>query len=450
MSLFLQQKRVSVPEATQGKLSAANAPHSRRGHGFPPRSLALLLGSAALLFFTAACRRGGPPPGMAGGPQAVPVRLSTVAATTLSDSSEFVGTLEAKRSLVLRPETDGRLSQIFVQAGTRVETGTRIAQLNPQRQPERRRAEVSSATANINATRAAYSNAAQELAALEAEKISLQAELDLQETELKRIASLVNEGALAKQALDRVRRDRDRAKADVQAATRRILAAQSRLDENAAQFQQAKADRDVISEEVQETLIRAPFAGIVGDVPVKVGDFVSQGDALTSLTQNQTLDLRLAVPIERESVLRSGLRVQLFDPKGNPLSSNGRISFVSPTVNTDSQTILAKASFSNADGRLRNGQFVRATLIWNQRPNALTVPANAIVFEGDNRFVYTAQPGEPLTVKQQAVQLGLIQRDRVEVKQGLKPGDRIVISGLQKLADGVPIAPLGEGEESNE
>lgn len=410
------------------------------------RSRSLLLSGMALVLLTAGCRRGGPPPGMAGGPQAVPVQLATVDATTLRDSSEFVGTLEAKRSVVLRPEIDGRVSQIFVQSGDQVNGGTAIAQLKPQR----RVAEVRSATANINAARATYNNARQELAALDAEKDAAQAELDLQNTELGRIASLVEEGALAQQALDRVQRDRDRAQADLQAANRRILAAQSRLDQTAAQFQQAKADRDAVSEELLETRIFAPFSGVVGDVPIKVGDFVSQGDPVTSLTQNQVLDLRLAVPIEREANLRVGLPVQLFDSQGKLLRSNGRISFVSPTVNTDSQTILAKASFNNADGRLRNGQFVRATLVWNQRPNALTIPANAIVFEGDSRFVYVAQAGEPLTVKQQSVQLGVLQRDRAEVKQGLNPGDRIVISGIQKLADGAPIAPLGEEEEKKE
>ena len=410
------------------------------------RSRSLLLSGMALVLLTAGCRRGGPPPGMAGGPQAVPVQLATVDATTLRDSSEFVGTLEAKRSVVLRPEIDGRVSQIFVQSGDQVNGGTAIAQLKPQR----RVAEVRSATANINAARATYNNARQELAALDAEKDAAQAELDLQNTELGRIASLVEEGALAQQALDRVQRDRDRAQADLQAANRRILAAQSRLDQTAAQFQQAKADRDAVSEELLETRIVAPFPGIVGDVPIKVGDFVSQGDSITSLTQNQILDLRLAVPIEREANLRVGLPVQLFDSQGKLLRSNGRISFVSPTVNTDSQTILAKASFNNADGRLRNGQFVRATLVWNQRPNALTIPANAIVFEGDSRFVYVAQTGDPLTVKQQSVQLGVLQRDRAEVTQGLKSGDRIVISGIQKLADGAPIAPLDEEGEKKE
>ena len=404
----------------------------------------------ALVLLTAGCRRGGPPPGMAGGPQAVPVQLATVDATTLRDSSEFVGTLEAKRSVVLRPETDGRISQIFVQSGTRVNAGTKIAQLKPQRQPERKKAEVSSATANINAANAAKSNTERELEALKAEKKAAKAELDLQNTELERITSLVEDGALARQALDRVKRDLALAQSEVQAAEKRISAAQARLDQAAAQLQQAKADLKVISEEVEETLIVAPFPGIVGDVPVKVGDFVSQGDSITSLTQNQVLDLRLAVPIEREANLRVGLPVQLFDSQGKLLRSNGRISFVSPTVNTDSQTILAKASFNNADGRLRNGQFVRATLVWNQRPNALTIPANAIVFEGDSRFVYVAQAGEPLTVKQQSVQLGVLQRDRAEVKQGLNPGDRIVISGIQKLADGAPIAPLGEEEEKKE
>ncbi len=406
---------------------------------FNPAAM-LLSGLLGLLLLTG-CRQQGPAPGLAAPPQGVPVKLAAVEAMTLQERSEFVGTLEAKRSVVLQPEIDGRVSQIFVESGDRVGAGTAIAQLRPQR----RQAEVKSAIAAINAARAAFNNAELELQALQAEERAAQAELDLQTKELERTTSLTLEGALAEREVDRVTRDRDRANANLEAVQKRILAARSKLEQLAALFQQARADAEAVSEQLQETKIIAPFTGTIGDIPAKVGDFVSQGDPLTTITQNQSLDLRLPIPLERESALRLGLRVQIFDPQNNPLAS-GRIRFIAPTVSADSQSILAKASFDNPNGRLRDGQFVRATLIWSQRPRAIAIPSTAIVFQGKNRFVYQVQPGEPLTVKQQAVQTGLVERDRTEILKGLQPGDKIVTSGLQKLADGVPIVPIGNAE----
>jgi len=403
------------------------------------RSISLFLVFSGLIFplLLGSCRRSSPAAGLAAPPQGIPVKLASVDTMTLKDSSEFVGTLEARRAVVLRPEIDGRISQVFVEAGDTIVAGAAIAQLRPQR----RRAEVGSAIAAINASRAAFSNAELELQALQAEERAAQAELALQEKELERTTSLTLEGALAEREVDRVVRDRDRARANLEAVQKRILAAQSNLEQLAALFQQARANAEAVKEQLQETKIIAPFTGIVGDIPIKVGDFVAQGDTLTTLTQNQTLDLRLPIPLERESQLRPGLKVEIFDPQGKPLTT-GRTSFISPTVTADSQTILAKATFDNPNRRLRNGQFVRARLIWNQRSNAIAVPSTAIIFQGEERFIYLVQGSSPPTVKQQPIQLGLVQGDRTEVKQGLQPGDQIVISGIQKLSNGAPITAL--------
>ena len=401
----------------------------------------VLLSGVLGLLLLAGCRRQGPAPGLAAPPQGIPVRLAPVEVTTLQESSEFVGTLEAKRSVVLQTEIEGRVNQIFVESGDRVVAGSAIAQLRPQR----RQAELKSAIASITAARAAFNNAELELQALQAEAKAAQAELDLQIKELERTTSLTLEGALAEREVDRVTRDRDRAKASLEAVQKRILAARSNLEQRAALFQQAKADAEAVREQLQETKIVAPFTGTIGDVPVKVGDFVDQGDTLTTITQNQSLDLRLPIPLERESELRLGLQVQIFDPQNAPLAT-GQIRFIAPTVSADSQSILAKASFDNPTGRLRDGQFVRAKLIWNQRPRAISIPSTAILFQGENRFVYQVQAGEPPTVKRQAVQTGLVERDRTEIRQGLQPGDQIVTSGLQKLADGAPIVPIGDAQ----
>ncbi|MBW4648406.1 MAG: efflux RND transporter periplasmic adaptor subunit [Kastovskya adunca ATA6-11-RM4] len=395
-----------------------------------------------LLILTSACSRGEPPLG-AGAPQGVPVKLASVETTTVEESSEFVGTLEAEQSVVLRPETDGRVSRIYVSSGSNVAEGTPILQLRP----DKGRAEVGGAIANVSAARAARDNSQAQLRAIEAERASAVADLALQNDQYGRISRLVSQGALARQQLDQVRRDRDAARAALNATDQRIQAARASLDQANATLQQSQANADLAREELQETQVTAPIAGVVGDITADIGDYVKAGDTLTTIIQNQALNLRLAIPVERSSQLRSGLPVQLVGSDNEERMATGRISFVAPQVSAGSQSILAKANFPNPEGQLRSGQFVRAKIIWNRRPNSVVVPTTAVIFQGEERYVYVAEDPEKLVARRQVVELGLIQGDRAEVQQGLKGDERIIVSGTQKLSDGAPILPLEEEDK---
>ena len=216
----------------------------------------------------------------------------------------------------------------------------------------------------------------------------------------------------------------------------------------AAQAEVAQVQAEVRGYQVaiEDTRVVAPFAGTIGDVPVKIGDYLNRGDVLTTLTENDALELRLFIPIDRLSELRLGLPVIISTTKNESLAE-GRISFISPQVNSDSQTVLAKATFDNSNSQLLDGQFVQATVIWNQRLGSLVVPATAVIFQGEERFMYVVEESPPQTeeeepqmkAKKQPVQLGLVQGDNIEILEGLEAGDRIIISGLQKLSDGATI-----------
>ncbi len=375
----------------------------------------------------------GPPPG-------VPAQLATVSTQPLETTSEFVGTLEARQSVPLRPEVNGYVKQLFVQAGDRVPAGKTVVLLSLDKQ----QAQLDREIAVLNAARAQRSSAIAALRALEAEKATAEAELALQRAEFDRIAQLVAEGALSQQSLDRVQRDRTKAEADLRAKQEQIAAAQARVAETEATLKQASAQVNLESERLRDTTVTAPFAGVIGDIPVRVGTYVESGDTLMTVTQNQILELRLPIPLERGPDLRLGLPVRMEDAQGKALG-NGRITFISPQVNAESQTILAKASIDNPQDQLRDGQFVRARVIWDRQPSAIVIPSHAIVAQGTERLVYVAVPGEAegtLIAKSQPIQVGQIQGDRTEVVQGLQVGTQIVVSGTQKLADGVPIMPL--------
>ncbi|MEL7316314.1 MAG: efflux RND transporter periplasmic adaptor subunit [Cyanobacteria bacterium J06635_15] len=372
--------------------------------------------------------------------QPIAVEVQQLQTSQVQSRSEFVGALEAQDRVMLRPEVEGRITQILVRNGDRVSAGTPLFQLSP----DRPQAVVSGAIADIEVARASRNTAQAELLEAEAERDSAIAEQSLQNTEYERTQALVAAGALSQQSLDQVTRNRDAAIADLTAAERRIQAAQANLEEAAASLRRAESNADVAAEDLSDYQVVAPIDGIVGDLPVKVGDYVSAGDLLTTLTRNQTMDLRLAIPVERSPDLRLGLPVELRTEANTEPLVNGSISFVAERVENGAQSVLAKATFPNPGGTLRDEQFVRVTVIWTEEPGVL-VPTTAISRIGGQSFVFVMEASEAADVEyvvaQRPIQLGVIEENRYQVISGLNVGETIVTSGVLRLSDGAPVVP---------
>ncbi len=397
--------------------------------------------SAAFLLtvLTSGCGSGNPPAG-ASGPPPLPVRVQAVDSGNVEESSEFVGTLEASDVVDLKPQIEGRIVQIYADEGEDVAVGTPIIQLRP----DRNQAEVNSAIANVSSIRAALNTAEAELRAAQSERVSVAADVELAQADFERASYLAAEGAQSEQERDRARRDLDAATASLRAAEDRVTAARAQVNQQRSAVEQAQSQVNVAQEDLQYNRIESPINGIIGDITVKVGDYVDIGQSLTTIVQNSALDLLIPVPSTRISALRTGLPVELTDPQEETPLAVGRISFVSPTVDTNAQAVLAKATFTN-NGSLRNGQFVRARIIWDEQPGLL-VPTVAISRIGGQTFVFVVEDDtaneEPLTIaRQRPVQLGSIQGDSYEVLDGIESGDRIIVSNILKLQDGVPVQP---------
>ena len=181
----------------------------------------------------------------------------------------------------------------------------------------------------------------------------------------------------------------------------------------------------------------APTEGIIGDIPVRVGDRVTTATLLTTIDEGTGLEVYIYVPIERAAALRPGLRVRLVDDKGSSLADT-TIDFVSPQVDNRTQTVLAKAAISGH--AFRTDQFVRARIVWATEP-AYTVPVLAVSRVNGQYFAYVAEKGDKgLVARQRPVKVGELVGNDYVVLDGLKSGDRVVVSGVQRLADGVPIA----------
>ncbi|MCC5635777.1 efflux RND transporter periplasmic adaptor subunit [Nostoc sp. CHAB 5844] len=439
----------------------------------------------------------------AGQPMGIPVKLATVKNATIQESSEFVGTLDAPRSVTLKPEIDGRITQILYQEGDRISQGQVVIRLQSDdaqaqllqakaslEQAQARLAELKAGTRSeeIAQARAQLVQAQarlrdaqtgaqpEEMAQAEAQIEAAKSDLELAKSRAERYGKLQKQGAIsedlmagylkeersaaaalvvAQKRLEQLSKGRSSDINELQAAVEqqrqnvRQLENGPRQEEIAqarSQVTQAAAQVKAAEVQLQYTNVRAPFTGVVGDIPVRVGEFVSKADDLTTLTRNDSLELNISVPLTQAKQLRVGLPVQMLDAQGQP-TATGKISFISPNANSNSQTVLAKATFSNGSRQLLNRQLVQTKIIWDERPGIL-VPVTAVSRLGGETFVFVAQapenpkPGAPsLVALQKPVKLGAIESSNYQVLEGLKAGDKIVVSGILNLTNNAPITP---------
>jgi RND family efflux transporter MFP subunit len=183
----------------------------------------------------------------------------------------------------------------------------------------------------------------------------------------------------------------------------------------------------------------APTAGTVGDVPVRVGNQVGTQTVLTTIDQNEALEVYVPVPIERAGALRKGLPIQILGNDGAENLGTTVVDFISPRVDDQTQSVLVKGQVRNPGGALCSAQYVRARIVW-KTGEGLVIPVTAVLRINGQFFAFVAEDvGGKLTAKQRAIKVGQITGDNYPVLEGIKTGERIVVGGVQKLADGAPI-----------
>jgi RND family efflux transporter MFP subunit len=349
----------------------------------------LLLGSAlaAGCDQTQAASSGSTPP-------AVPVKLVRVEATEVLDTSEYVATLRSRRSITLQPQTDGQIRRIFVRSGDAVRAGDVIMQIDPSRQEASLRSQ-------------------------EATRVARQAELAYARQQHDRMAALFEDGIVSRQQVDQAR---------------------STLDAAQAQFDALEAQVREQAVQLRYYRITAPAEGVVGDIPVRQGDYVTPQTRLTTIDRNERLEAYVSVPIERAADLRLGMPMLVVDRAGATLATS-RVFFVSPQVDDETQSVLVKALVDNPRGSLRAEQFARARLVWSTY-EAPVVPTIAVTRLNGQPFIFVAEERDgTLVARQRPVRLGRISRNDYVVRKGIEPGERVVVSGIQKLRDGAPVTP---------
>jgi RND family efflux transporter MFP subunit len=328
--------------------------------------------------------------------QALPVQTVAVALLPVPQSSEYVATIKSRRSATLQPQVDGRLTLIRVHSGDHVRAGQALLEIDPLHQV----ATVESARATERQKKALY---------------------DYNTKEDDRQRKLFEAGITSRDAYEQARQAFENAKADYESAT-----------------QLSKTQE----EQLAYYTIRAPFDGVVGDIPVHVGDYVAPATLLTTVDENKDLEAYIYVPTERSSQTRLGLQVELTDNSGK-LVEKSKIDFISPEVDSSLQGILVKAPVHATPEVLRNAQMIKARIVWSTTPMAV-VPVLAVSRQGGQSFVFVAHQQNGMTVAQQtAVTLGDTVGNGYSVLSGLSAGDKVIVSSTQFLVNGMPVVPLG-------
>ncbi len=212
-------------------------------------------------------------------------------------------------------------------------------------------------------------------------------------------------------------------------------------DNSKADWQSSTAARVTQQRQLAYYNLTAPFAGVVGDIPVHIGDYVSPQTLLTTVDENSQLEAYVYIPTERASDVRMGLPVNIITSSGELIEST-KVNFVSRQVDNALQGILVKAPLRSSLDRFRNEQLVKARVVWSTVP-APTIPVLAVTRIGGQSFVYVATEAQNGSIaKQRAVTLGDTVGNNYAVNGGLKPGEKVIISGIQFLIDGAPIKPI--------
>ncbi len=398
-----------------------------------------------LLWFSlllAACRPGGPPRGMGGGEgQPTPVAIGAVEERPIQETSEFIASLGSQQVASIRPQVSGQVTQVFVRLGSQVSAGAPLFAIDSRQQ----QAAVAGQAAGIAAAQANLESSRAVLSQLRADRLRLEAAAEFARDQHERNLRLLAEGAISQAQVDQSSRDLRQAEAALAAQQEQIRAQEAAISRAEREVERARAEAERQQVQLQFFQVTAPFAGIVGEVLVRQGDYVTPQTVLTTLTQTQALELNLNIPLQQAPRLRLGTPVQILDSRGEVIGTS-QISFIAPEADAGTQSVLAKALLENPAGQLRSAQFVRTRILWEERP-ALLVPATAVARLGAQTFVYTVQTTEPpeegkppgAVAVQRPVRLGSLYGNSYEVLEGLQANEPIVLSGLQKIRDGAPI-----------
>jgi multidrug efflux pump subunit AcrA (membrane-fusion protein) len=369
----------------------------------------------------------------------VPVTLKKIESSNVASTYSLVGSMDSRNSVDIYPRIDGYIVKIPITAGMPIEKGQLLFEVDSNKQE----AAVAAKRSSVELAKSDYAKEVGKLGSLQADHDGKQSQVDLNNVEYQRYYWLEKRGVVPLATVDREDRNLRVAKADLNSLNAETEAQKEVIERAKQRIEEAKSELKVEQAELGYRTMTAPFSGVIGNVPVKLGDYVNPQTKLTTLSKNRPLEVNVEVPQEMAKQIRVGTRMEILGNDGVPYGETS-VFYVAPTVNLQNQSVLVKGEFSNTKDQLRPDQSVQVKMILKTEAT-LSVPTEAISFVAGKAFVFVAAQGVDgkAIARQRPIEISSIQNNTATVKSGLHPGEEIVTSGIQLLADKSPIDASG-------
>jgi RND family efflux transporter MFP subunit len=383
---------------------------------------------------------------------------------------EATGNLAGDASTDVAPTVGGKIVQVNFDIGSYVQKGDVLVRLDDrdarirleqsrsqlqqsQSAVNQAQAQVEQAQANVRQAQAQLGLSGSERFEISqiAEVRSAKAAMDLAETEYTRSAKLLESGDISRSAFDQRRTQRDQARSAYQTALNSanqrfaaIRTAQAQVDTasagvRAAQsaVRTAQAQVDASQKAVNDTLILAPISGYVSERVADVGEFISPNtpnSKIATIVRTSVLRLKIDIPEQSIGKIATGQSISLQVSAYPDRNFAGTVVRMSPSVNATARTLTVEAEVANTEGLLKPGQFATVRITQSLPEPAVMVPVAAVRSDGDVSRVFIVKDG---AAREQLVQLGLLENDMIQIKQGVAEGDVVATSNVGSLTDGV-------------
>jgi len=389
-----------------------------------------VVSAAALSMVVAACgdsssQAAAPPDAK---PAAVRVETARAEEESIARFLNVSGTLVAEEQAEVAAEIQGRIIGTPVERGTQVAVGSilvRVAADEAQAQAEEADANVAQIQARLGEaeSRDFDVDRVPEVAAARANR-------DLARADFERAGMLYERKLLSKS-------EYDARQAQADSAQRQYETARNGAEQQRQALAGARARLSLARKAVADTVVRAPFAGVVAERLVSVGDYVTRGTKVATVMRVNPLRVELTVPAQFISAVAVGRPVTLEVDSYPGQSFTGQVRYVSPGVRADSRALVVEAAVPNAKGLLKPGQFVTARIEQGKPTPAVLVPAAAVVTTSGTSRVFVVVDDH---VEERIVTTGQQVGDKVEATSGVTPADVIAVTNVAKLSDGTEIS----------
>jgi membrane fusion protein (multidrug efflux system) len=322
-------------------------------------------------------------PGGAGAMPPMPVDVDTARRETVTDAVRATGRIEAIQAIELRPDAQGRINDLMFREGQAVAAGTPLIKIDD--------------------------------AMLVAQAERATAERDLARQQLERV--------------QRLRADNASSPADLERAE--------------AAARSADAALALLQLQIERTTVRAPFGGVVGQRFVSRGDYVTPSTRLLTLQTMDPQHVVIEVSERHAAQLKRGQSIEFTVGAYPNRTFRAEVEFIDPVVQNEARTITVKARAANPGQLLKPGMFVEAQLATDARPDAIVVPEDAVQPLRSGNVVWAVVNGK---ASRRLVELGARAPGRVEIKSGVAAGEVVVVGGLERMGEGMPVAPQARAQ----